>query len=206
MSGKIIPEWATGFNFVPKLLVKGVASNGREYDLMGFADWIADERIDRQILQRGTMTRREIRSLWEWSGRTDSMPKTLTLHLAANPEYFRWILIADVFKFLSAKLTDDAETIKNRLVKGFADKAMRTCCDYFEPLPNGGIKAHGVRIHTADLMRWAAREYALTIKLSDLFPEDGPTSVLGLLWPKYDYNWPALDGDGDGKMCRLYQK
>ena len=200
-----IPSWVTGAEFVPKLLVKGVAPNGREYDLIGWGNWTAEEKIDvSSLFERSKMNRREVRSFWEWAGRTDSMPKTLSIYLAANPEYFRWILIGDAGKFLYAKLADDETTIKNRLIDAFANKRIRTVCGHFE-VTETHQKAHHVRVHTMDLIRWAAQEYNLTIKLSDLFSDEGPTSIIGILWPKYEHEWPELDGEGNLKgLHKLY--
>jgi hypothetical protein len=72
--------------FVPTLRMRWVEPNGRDFgDNLAFRDWYLSRshREQLRIMKRpnGTLTARECFRLWRYLGRTDPVPKALTIYL-----------------------------------------------------------------------------------------------------------------------------
>jgi hypothetical protein len=160
---------------IPCLLVKGVAPDGREYDLSSiFGDWLGTENVDTLALcKTGGLNRAQVRAFWQWSGRRDKPPKSLKLYLRNNPDYGNWVTMRTARDFVSSKLNGD-----NKLAEEALMRALR----------NGQIASRGVReqeggrltytsveFSTVDMVKWLKLEFDITVSKHDIacFPGNG---------------------------------
>src|SRR5262245_61799056 len=71
------------FAFVPNMLLRFVADDGREFcDYPNFGEWVKELPLpqQRQIVERSHLSRKQCRNLWAWLGRGDARPKSLTIY------------------------------------------------------------------------------------------------------------------------------
>jgi hypothetical protein len=123
--------------------------------------------------------------------------------MSPNPEYYRWILINELYKFLAARLQLDKKVIERSMVLAFSNKQMRTYAADVKQTEQG-TTAYQVRVHTHDALRWMALEFDLhNIKLSELFHRDEPGNLLALVFPHLDADWPELANEGPPFGVRL---
>jgi hypothetical protein len=192
-------------SFEPGLLARGRAPNGKIYDMRGLGVWSKETGIAIPF-ESSILTRRQIRSYWQWAGRSDRMPKQLLIEVKANPEHFRWILIRDVFKFIKSKLKLNEQEIEKSILLAFRNGHIRTTCSHYSEKPSEDgkmicVTAHEIEAHSKDVLRWLKLEHDVDAKLSELFAtkEDGANSVFAI-WAHLDDDWPELDGDGGRQL------
>jgi hypothetical protein len=192
-------------SFEPSLLARGRAPNGKIYDMRGLGVWSKETGIALPF-ESSTLTRRQIRSYWQWAGRSDRMPKQLVIELKVNPEHFRWILIRDAFKFVESKLKLNKQEIEKSLILAFRNRHIRTTCSHYSEKPSEdgktiSVTAHDIEAHSKDVLRWLKLEHDVDAKLSELFAatKDG-MELFFATWPSLDDDWPELDGDGGRQL------
>ena len=75
----------TELEWVPNLRTKLVADDGREFEnIPAWIEWFDETESKGDRLQifrtKGYLNRRQCRSLWQWLGRTDRVPKRLDIY------------------------------------------------------------------------------------------------------------------------------
>lgn len=87
-------EWkekdaVTEVKFEPKLRCKFIADDGREFtDLVAFGEWLQTmpKEVIRPIFESSTLDAELCRNFWQYIGRTDTVPRQLTVYVLDNCE------------------------------------------------------------------------------------------------------------------------
>jgi hypothetical protein len=155
------------FTFIPKLLVKGIAPDGTEYQLGEFGQWVAEE-LDRTAMQTlfatGAMSESQVRSHWFWTGRKDAPPPSLVLFIKRNPKFQSALpprLPADLaLQFLAEALAVEQAAVVKSLLLAFRRGHIRT---YRISGADLTVNLLEFELHTKDFIKWLKFEHDITI-------------------------------------------
>jgi hypothetical protein len=164
---------------IPHLLVKGVAPNGREYDLsMIIGDWLATVTPDQQltIFQSPAMSAAQVKAFWQWSGRRDKPPKSLRLLLQVNPEFVKWVSMRQARDFVAAKLSD-AKLAEDSLMRALRNGQISSRGIVEAHDAKGPTHVSNIEFRTRDVVKWLKLEFNITVNKYDVacYPQDSTT-------------------------------
>jgi hypothetical protein len=166
----------------PHILVMGRDRKGREYDLLGFGHWIAEENISigpDGFLPDG-MSRALVRSYWQWANRPPPMPKHLDVYIRINPAFRDWVLLSQAFDFVASKISFDPDEIKTMLVTAFRNGHVRTRGVRLPPERQGDKiieRVEQIEVQTSDLIKWLEYEHNIKARLVDLLTFNDPSGA-----------------------------
>lgn len=165
--------------YVPRLLVKGVAPDGKEYRLDGvFGEWTATltpEQVH-ELCETSKLNKGQVRALWDLAGRTDRPPNRLKIYLQENAEFCTSILMGTAFEFATAKLAprgfDKAQVEQSLLVALRGDKIKSW--GQHRRVDKQTVKVEHIEFNTADFIKWLELEHEIRTDIDELSEWDRP--------------------------------
>ena len=164
--------------FVPSMLVKGVADDGREYDLPGFGHWMEEELSPDQagaVIESGYLTKKQARAFWQWANRAGPPPKRLKLYVMVNPEFNEWVLMARVHDFVCARLNGDRKLTEDSLLQALRAGQIRSRGNVECDGDGRIVRATEIEFNTADVVKWLELEHGIKATVNQIacWPGDG---------------------------------
>jgi hypothetical protein len=167
--------------YIPRLFVKGVAPNGREYRLDGvFGHWLQSVTKEESLSlwETSIINQQQVKDLWAIAARSDKPPKQLKIFLQRNPKFGIFIRMATVWNFANHKLSP----------KGFTEQQVDVSLR--AALGSGKIRTRGIEgdkkgnwitytnieFRTKDVIKWLELEHEIKTSLDELLDwEDDST-------------------------------